>query len=620
MPDKPLTVLTYAASASLAAIALIYFFNPNHLIDGEASKSTASTRKKGIVGLVNPANDCFINCVLQSLAGLGDLRLYLIREVHRRELSDPSIYAAVPAHDGDAARIDGSKLARLQNGEVTQGLKIMIDRLNERPIHRKTISASTFVRVLENAFGSRISKTQQDAQELLQVVAERLAEEYHAGKDARKRALEGGAIEPATVDAQDQLHSSHETPGLGISSGIVETEQVDLPNATEQEVERNNEEYGFPLEGRTEAEIECQHCHFKPKPNVTDFVMLNLMVPHTSSTTLNDCFDAHFKVEYIDDYTCDQCRLQHAIDVFGKALFRTQSQKEKAKIREDLLKITNALHIDPEHPPEDVELPNIKEAPKRRIARHVRITSFPKILIVHLSRSVHDPGNVSTKNMAKVSFPEKLPLGGLLNRRNYNLLGMVTHKGTHNSGHYEAFRRQHLYAPYSTPHDKRLSGPYSAVATPEMGAVPSPSLPAQSLIVPDSLLATAGGLKEKHSKSLSASSSDPSIASNSPHTPSTRPSSSSNPQPAPLPAPLLADSPKKGSPLSMNSMMSPKSPKLNQENKKSSIDISRLKRKKKISERWWRISDDKIKECSTTDVLAMQKDVYMLFYEIDRDG
>ena len=135
MPDKPLTVLTYAASASLAAIALVYFFNPNHLIDGEGSKSSASTRKKGIVGLVNPANDCFINCILQSLAGLGDLRLYLIREVHRRELSDPTIYASVLDQDTNGVKNDQSKLASLQGGEVTQGLKSMIDRLNERPIH-----------------------------------------------------------------------------------------------------------------------------------------------------------------------------------------------------------------------------------------------------------------------------------------------------------------------------------------------------------------------------------------------------------------------------------------------------------------------------------------------------
>lgn len=606
MPDKPLTVLTYAASASLAAVALVYFFNPNHLIDGEASTSSASTRKKGVVGLVNPANDCFINCVLQSLAGLGDLRLYLIREVHRRELSDPTVYATVPLKDKDGNRLDTPKLSSLQSGDVTQGLKCMIDRLNERPIHKKTISASGFVRVLENAFGTRISKAQQDAQELLQIVAERLAEEYHAGRDARKRASQGSVGESANSAIQAQ-----ETRIKGSQD-------------MEPEIASIDDEIGFPLEGNTEAGIECSHCRFRPKPNITSFVMLNLMVPYKSSTTLNDCFDAHFKTEYIDDYTCDQCRLQHALDVFGKELFRVKSEAEKVPIRAKLLKVQMALHEDPEHPPEDVELPNIKLAPKRRISRHVQITSFPKILVIHLSRSMFDPGNVSSKNMAKVSFPEQLPLGGLLDRRKYKLLGMVTHRGTHNSGHYEAFRRQHLYAPYSTPHNKRLSGPYSTVSTRELGAALSPSLPAGSANISGAPIESATSPEANRGVAPSTASSDPSISSNSLPSASTRPSSSSDSGAPILQSPVHSpvDPPKKMGPLSTEEPILQRSKEksnIDVRMEKLSTDITRLKRKKKVSERWWRISDDKVKECSTSDVLAMQKDVYMLFYEMDRE-
>ena len=48
-------------------------------------------------------------------------------------------------------------------------------------------------------------------------------------------------------------------------------------------------------------------------------------------------------------------------------------------------------------------------------------------------------------------------------------------------------------------------------------------------------------------------------------------------------------------------------------------DVVRHKRKKAPSNRWWRISDEKIKEAKTSDVLGMQKEVYMLFYELERE-
>jgi hypothetical protein len=38
----------------------------------------------------------------------------------------------------------------------------------------------------------------------------------------------------------------------------------------------------------------------------------------------------------------------------------------------------------------------------------------------------------------------------------------------------------------------------------------------------------------------------------------------------------------------------------------------------KASTKWWRISDEKVKGSSIGDVLGMQKEVYLLFYELDR--
>lgn len=626
MPDRPLTVLTYAASASLAAVALVYFFNPNYLIDGDSSTSSASTRKKGIVGLFNPANDCFINSILQSLAGLGDLRLYLIREIHRRELGGPEVYAVVPLVDSNGKEVDGRKLASLQSGEVTLGLKNMIDRLNERPIYKKTISAANFIGVLESAFGTRISKSQQDAQELLQIVAERLSEEYQAGRQARNRArntqnglVSNAGLKQTEASIPQEAHTADEGTDTDHLTTHAPTTQ-EAVNADELDL-LAEEEDGFPLEGQTEARTECQFCHFVPKASPTSFVMLNLMVPQKSSTTLNECFDAHFKTEFIDDYKCDKCRLKHAVEAYSKEYERARSDERKATIQTSIEKLRTALQDDPEKTPEGVELPDTKLAPKRRIARHIEITTFPKVLVVHLSRSVFDLRSSSTKNLAKVTFPEKLPVGGLVNRKNYKLLGMVTHKGTHNSGHYETFRRQHLYAPYSTPHVDNVSGPYSATPNQSRSTLPSPQVSAESPKLSQEANASASNLNT--TERTSSSSASPSSNSQSP--PSTRPSSGS----------MNGTHPDKDSDVSIAKKLPPtgidgvKDRLLNPEtksrpttantSKSSAMDVSRFKRRKRPVDRWWRISDDKVKECKTSDVLSMQKEVYMLFYEVDKE-
>lgn len=171
----------------MAAITLVYVFGPTFFLDGDAG----SAHRKGVVGLTNPANDCFINAVLQALAGLGDLRTFLIREIHRRKLDGPGVYKLVEGDRIEAGRNKDVKLWKVQGlrqGLVTLALKEVLDNLNERPIYRKTISARGFITVLEHAFQTHISRQQQDAQEFLQVVLERVCDEYHAGAKARRRA------------------------------------------------------------------------------------------------------------------------------------------------------------------------------------------------------------------------------------------------------------------------------------------------------------------------------------------------------------------------------------------------------------------------------------------------
>ena len=688
MPDKPITVITYAASASLAAIALVYFFNPNYLIDNGNLNNSASARKKNVVGLQNPLNDCFINSVLQALAGLGDLRVYLIRELHRRKLSDPEIYRTLPEEE-EGKPLNRRKLLSLQSGEVTQALKHMLDRLNERPIKQKTISAVEFVRALERAFETRLSKDQQDAQELLQIVAERVCDEYHAGQAARKRMRKNVSRKSSAV--------RESVKGLGLS---VDGSQQPPSSDRVGEARADNEtlgvgeEAGFPLEGHTQSEIECQHCRFKPKSKPVSFVMLTLSVPQKTSATLNECFDAHFKREIIDDYKCDRCRLVHAVSVFQKDLSKATTRHVRDEIQRKIDRLQVAIEEDPEQPPKDIQLPDSKLAPARKIERYVKLTQFPQILVIHLSRSIFDARSASAKNLAKVSFPERLPLGSLLDRRNYKLLGMISHKGTHNSGHYECFRRQHVYAPFSTPHVDPESGPYSQLQTPNhsrlgspklppvaQAATPTPPTPLDSPERPrsgyDSRVQSptggAGGQTLPPEPS-SATSSAASLLSDPHSPPSTRPSSASLTAPSPRSsssnkhssvgtvqtaphttsytatsdtAPSTSSSstktntntdtngPRRDSaapiPPPATSSTANNANATTSSRAKSIVDVSRFTgkggsgggsggRKKKASERWWRISDDRVKECKTAEVLGMEREVYLLFYEMERGG
>lgn len=576
MPDKPATVLGYAAGASLAAITAFYIFSPSFFIDGENSQYPNDGRKRTIVGLSNPANDCFINSVLQALAGLGDLRLYLIKELHRRQLEDASIYDVPPPILRKGEKPE--KVVSLQKALVTKALKEMIDALNERPIYKKTITARPMIEALERAFNTRISRNQQDAQEFLQIVLERLCDEYTASEKARKRAAHGSTLS----DAAPVDQSANGTVGQDL--GRVEAKVGDSD--------------AFPFEGRIESQIQCQHCGFRTKPSATTFVSLTLNVPQKSSTSLDSCFDILLKSEEIDDYKCDKCRLVHAVEWKVSQLKKAKSEEERQHLEKDVSLLEVCLQNDPEKPPEDVELPDSKQAPKRKIRKSTRITVFPKLIAIHLSRSVFDPGSYSSKNTAKVSYTQRLRLGGILNEHWYSLRGVVCHKGSHNSGHYESFRRNYLYPPFATPDAFKAYGEASRAGTPLQSAAPSPRVDGKE----------EPGLTPADQSSTSLSSRSQSISS--------RPPSQATANGAAVTSEDKSADPSTASRNSIYRTLTQGSRPQIQSHKPE----AKARKRKKALDRWWRVSDEKVKEARTSDVLGMQKEVYLLFYELERPG
>ncbi|PHH72876.1 hypothetical protein CDD80_4200 [Ophiocordyceps camponoti-rufipedis] len=577
MPDRSVTVVSYAAGASLAAVALIYVFGPTFTIDNDGS------RKKTIVGLRNNANDCFINSVLQALAGLGELRTYLIRETHRRNIEDAAVYRNLVQPD-DGVKLEAWKLQGLQMGIVTQGLKDMLDALNERPIAKKSVTPFPFVKVLEAAFKQRISRQQQDAQEFLQIVAERLKDEYRAGQRARARARDAPGGDASEGDASEG----------GAPRGTATGRHSPSPDPDEPESEPNE---GFPMEGKYESRLMCQTCHYKTKPREEGFCTMTLAVPHVQSTTLNSCFDGIFKTEFIDDFKCEMCRLLQAKANLEHELTRSTSPEFRAQARENIDKLSAAIDTDPERPPEDVDLGDMRYAPKRRISKTTRMSIFPKILAVHLSRSIYGVGQTTQKNSAKVAFPERLPLGGISEPHQYKLLGIITHRGGHNSGHYEAFRRQNQSFPYPNANTFQQSEVYSKASTP----VSTPKMKARQV--------GGGGSPADSTTDLLSTTAEPPPRS----VPAAEASSS--------PPPAEGRTEGNGDGGSLRSVAASTKSALSKltapRQGQSAMAGRRAKRRKPTSDKWWRVSDEKVREAKTSEVLGMQREVYMLFYELD---
>lgn len=612
----------------------IYYWNPFQLLQSSSSDPDMLMlrRRKKVgrytVGLTNPANDCFANSNLQSLAALQSLYSYLSEFEHLIPQNEEYEYEEdVVQSDGTVVKEKKTKKRQQPStGRLTKALAQMIRKLNEPILTPKTMSPWELLRVLEGIYNSHISRSQHDAHELLHLILETL-----------------------------QIENDRLTKLLKAD------DDANIPE--------------FSFNGSTKDTITCSKCGYSPPATPSTFLVLSLMVPQKRSAYLTDLLEQQCSPEYIQDYGCSSCRLNHLLT--------------SPSTPEDLKAQLKKYVPDPSSLPDELEakLPKNITSP---ISKATTFHKLPQVLSIHLSRSIYG-GLGASRNSCKISVQETLELyesappttaraksffqqhnndtsasspslssssssasnnkpsssspassfsSTILDKRKvtYKLVAMIRHKGTHQHGHYECFRKKNLTWWNSTllgnggSFSNSISIPtgYLSAPAPSSPAIsidssttnnetrPPPTPPPQLDIGMPQPPPPIPRKPSYYTRSISFQ--PPNINGSDNNNNSLPYPAQSSPSPASISTSdvtgttsLPGDNNSNNNDTTTSSAASSIRSKTTNNNSNKPPTHSDVLPPSNYQ--WWKISDDKVWECSLKDVLKEESGAYLLFYE-----
>ncbi len=255
---------------------------------------------------------------------------------------------------------------------LLQAMKSM-SRLLSTEGPRKTLSSLPLVKALEHVQKTRISRSQQDAQEFLHLLLESMASE------------------------------------LNCLSADVSIQQMCF------EVSKQGKPYKrLPFEGALLTASTCTVCKHELKSHRVPFLELTLLPAQARNSTVEQCLEALFEQEIIADYNCTRCQIEQ---LRAKQQDTTIYEAQLAKFP-------------------DADLPEHVPKTHVRLARQTAIVLNPDILIIHINRSLFDAH--ATRNNVSITYPRDLLLGP----DQYALRSLITHRGSHDRGHYISIRKK----------------------------------------------------------------------------------------------------------------------------------------------------------------------------------
>lgn len=371
----------------IAFLGATYVLSPTVLAFGSSLKVDNQVKSckrpdKYTTGFTNTANDCFANSTVQALVPLKRLNKYFAAMIEY-PLPQSIVRYPMPLH---LALID------------------TLDKL-KKPVYTNTsMSIWKLLHLLETIHQGKISRAQHDAHELLLLLIDTLEDEYLKFFSFISR-LDDKAKKMVTKPPQ------------------------------------------FPFSSVIESKLRCMRCKETSVPVKNPMMMLELTTPQSSNASLETIITRN-NSEVIEGFSCFVCTIKHMIFT-QDSLDLTPDQKSFLQYLQDRL-AGRKLVINDELSEHQVykaiiasNLSLQHENLKAIVHRQTDFVKLPKIIPIHLSRSVYEDSQ-SWRNACTIEFPPTLEFTSKesLGPVTYTLRSVIRHKGTHSSGHYECYRKK----------------------------------------------------------------------------------------------------------------------------------------------------------------------------------
>lgn len=382
--------------------------------NNNANSDIAVQRKelyvRGLSGLKNMGNTCYMNSIIQCLSAISIFRTYVVKTDHFWDRLQHNVLNKL----GDEKRKKESipeditvKISRGISDKVCQNSLIMklSELLNGMWKQNAEITPNNFKKIVGNYCSTFNGYNQNDSQELLSLVLDTIHEEIKTEVLVKFQNIPDGVTNYLQVETectekandeslpieerQKYLNYLHQYTFRHRNDSIIANAYVYWRNY----ITKSHSIISDLFTGLFYSKITCTSCNaitgaFEP------FTVLSLQTKESGETTLEESLDSFVKEELLcgsDQYYCAECKKK--VDAVKK------------------------MHI----------------------------WSPPNVLIIQLKR-FKSVGQVQTKTTSRVAFPicdldVKNYLSDLhnVNKTTYDLIGISEHRGSCNFGHYVAY-------------------------------------------------------------------------------------------------------------------------------------------------------------------------------------